>query len=92
MTPALTAKIVVRFVYGVAILIALIPLIALAADPGDPIDKHVFRFITCPLVAAAVAGVGMLLSLLLRALVIYIERHSASDVATSGDATWLAQQ
>ena len=77
MTARLTAKILVRLVYAFAALVALVPVIALVADPGDPMEKHLFRVVVCPLVACGIVALGMLLSLLLQALVAYIESHHA---------------
>ena len=61
------------FVYGIAILVALWPVVGLAIDPGD--RNHWVRFIFCPLVALGIAAVGKLFSLICQALSIYLERN-----------------
>lgn len=60
-------------VYGIAILVALWPVVGLVLDPGD--KGHVVRFIFCPLVALGIAAVGKLFSLICQALAIYVERN-----------------
>lgn len=61
------------FIYGMAILIALWPVVGLVLDPGD--KGHLVRFIFCPLVALGIAAVGKLFSLICQALYIYIQRN-----------------
>jgi hypothetical protein len=64
-------------IYGIAILVALWPVVGLVIDPGD--KNHLVRFIGCPLVALGIAAVGKLFSLTCQALSIYIERNTRRE-------------
>lgn len=65
------------FIYGIAILVALWPVVGLVVDPGD--RGHWLRFIFCPLIALGIAAVGKLFSLICQALSIYIERNIRAE-------------
>jgi hypothetical protein len=54
--------------YGLAVVIASIPFLALGMDPGDP--KHLERFVGCPIVALVVALFGKLLALGIRSVLV----------------------
>jgi serine/threonine protein kinase len=57
------AWIVSRLFYTAGALIALLPVFVVGIDPGDPRDRHLYRFVACPITGVAVAIVGKLLGL-----------------------------
>lgn len=65
------------FIYAVAILVALWPVVGLVVDPGD--RNHWVRFVFCPLIALGIAAVGKLFSLICQALSLYIERNIRAE-------------
>jgi serine/threonine protein kinase len=68
-----------RGVYTAATAIALLPIFGLGIDPGDPIDRHIARFVECPIAALILAAAGKLLTLLFQFLLMRL--HGTPPVA-----------